>query len=169
MSWLTRTHYIFVDAAYGQGSAFSRASSGQSNLSRLYICVVCLQRFLSEESLGEHFKTVNNHGYINSCSKCGKVFKSPKGYDYHIKMQHGKKEGSVVCPVCGVSVYDKATLRTHMIKHSDVRRFECSKCGKTFKHKMSHSSHVKNCAGTKNFWKTREKFVMWEKHFLTLQ
>ena len=107
-------------------------------------CVVCNSAFRSEESLRDHFKEVNNHGYLKSCEKCGKVFKSFPGYKCHMQMQHGKKEGSMRCAVCGISVYNKHLLRQHMVKHN-LKTYSCKFCKKKFKRENYMLSHQKAC------------------------
>ena len=56
---------------------------------RIYLCPVCRIAYDSEQLLARHFKDVKNHGYANSCAKCGKVFKTKRGYQRHFRTKHG--------------------------------------------------------------------------------
>ena len=112
---------------------------------RVYRCSVCGLRYSSDVHLAFHFKRTDCHGYAGGCEKCGRVFKSRSGYDYHSKMTHGREDGRKRCTVCGKAMINLSALKLHMLSHSDSRQFACSYCGKTFKYPFHQKKHEGSC------------------------
>lgn len=49
---------------------------------------------------------------------------------------------SYICPECGLKLNTKRTLRQHMLKHSDFKRFKCNICGSEFKRTKTFKEHL---------------------------
>lgn len=47
-----------------------------------------------------------------------------------------------VCTICGQQLNSRATLRNHLLVHSDEKRHKCDYCGSTFKQSKSLKSHL---------------------------
>lgn len=76
-----------------------------------------------------------------SCKICFKGFSSKLGYDNHMKQRHGTRDQCFSCNVCEKMFPTSNMLTIHQRVHSDYRPFECSKCGKGYKHKKDLKTH----------------------------
>ncbi|KAH9504263.1 hypothetical protein Btru_064479 [Bulinus truncatus] len=78
------------------------------------------------------------------------------------KSHHKKKEKTNVCDVCGRGFAEKYTLNRHMLTHTHVKPFSCSKCNMSFSrsdglakhmgagHRRIDAHHCDVCGGTFN-------------------
>lgn len=78
------------------------------------------------------------------------------------KSHHKKKEKTNVCDVCGRGFAEKYTLNRHMLTHTHVRPYSCSKCNMSFSrsdglakhmttpHRRIDAHHCDVCGGTFN-------------------
>ena len=107
---------------------------------RFFRCSVCLFTCDSERLLALHFQQEDRHGYLLSCSKCGKVFNTQNRYDRH---KH------INCPVCCKSVSSESKLKQHMLWHQSQTesQFKCRICKKkkTFKYDKTRLRHELQC------------------------
>ncbi|CAG5123606.1 unnamed protein product [Candidula unifasciata] len=78
------------------------------------------------------------------------------------KSHHKKKEKTNVCDVCGRGFAEKYTLNRHMLTHTHVRPYSCTKCNMSFSrsdglakhmttpHRRIDAHHCDVCSGTFN-------------------
>ncbi|XP_058795929.1 zinc finger protein 845-like [Phymastichus coffea] len=104
-----------------------------------YSCALCdFNSKQSESELNEHMKTAHNmSGPIDAkkpvidliCKACDKVFKTKKGYLYHVKNVCGQQtHASFSCPQCDFTAKLKSDLEEHMDTHeNDVVDNSCDK------------------------------------------
>ena len=77
------------------------------------------------------------------CSECGDAFVQKKVLDDHMKYKHSE-ERNYVCEVkgCGKAFKSEANLRSHMISHSDEKKYQCPHCEKAYKTNRDRQTHV---------------------------
>ena len=78
------------------------------------------------------------------------------------KSHHKKKEKTNICDVCGRGFAEKYTLNRHMLTHSNVKPYSCTKCNMAFSrsdglakhmaagHRRIDAHHCDVCGGTFN-------------------
>ncbi|XP_052696067.1 hypermethylated in cancer 2 protein-like isoform X2 [Crassostrea angulata] len=76
-----------------------------------------------------------------SCKICFKGFSSKLGYENHMKQRHGTRDQCFSCNVCEKMFPTSNMLTIHQRVHSDYRPFECTQCGKGYKHKKDLKTH----------------------------
>lgn len=108
-----------------------------------YRCKICGMSCQSKLELQQHFKEVQNHGYVFICEICGKGYRSLQGYNTHKKMKHGSKSDLPSCKTCGKCFPAASNLLIHERSHSNEKPFVCGKCGKSYKHKQDLQLHLK--------------------------
>uniref|UniRef100_A0A182M3E2 Transcription factor grauzone n=2 Tax=Anopheles culicifacies TaxID=139723 RepID=A0A182M3E2_9DIPT len=123
---------------------------------------------LAEHIAESHKKDGSSNCVI--CDTCGKTFISKSNLNYHLTTHQPKVLHQVQCEHCGKWLKNKLCLRKHMLQHSQVRHgcdqcdyttvniqslqnhrrvqhtdikpFECSTCGKSFKLKSNLREHL---------------------------
>ncbi|XP_061153803.1 gastrula zinc finger protein XlCGF7.1-like [Syngnathus typhle] len=85
----------------------------------------------------------------NSCSECGKAFRSHAILNRHMKRHTGEKP--YACSACGKAFSRRDSLVSHMRSHTKEKTFTCSVCTKTFRHRQNLSTHRRSHNGKKRF------------------
>jgi uncharacterized Zn-finger protein len=105
---------------------------------RPYLCSNCGKSFSTKGALKEH-QIIHSDQYPYTCSYCPKKFKNlPRlktHEDIHDKTQY-------ICNICGISLNTKRTLKSHLVVHSDAKRFKCEYCGSSFKRSKALKNHL---------------------------
>ncbi|XP_026749287.1 zinc finger protein OZF-like [Galleria mellonella] len=74
------------------------------------------------------------------CDECPRMFTEKSKLVQHKSRIH-LKEKTVTCEICGFKVFNKESLRRHMVRHDDSRPFECEICKKAFQRKKTLDFH----------------------------
>uniref|UniRef100_A0A8D8N7D7 Zinc finger protein 728 n=1 Tax=Culex pipiens TaxID=7175 RepID=A0A8D8N7D7_CULPI len=124
-----------------QGGLKNHASRCNERVERrkFHTCEICSMEFLCPQTLEAH---MNKHNGIKpyKCKNesCGKHFYG-KGELYRHNMLCGKDKP--ICPLCGVQLSSKGTLKAHMETHAEEPVAGCDTCGKKFKSTKSLKRH----------------------------
>ncbi|XP_047997465.1 gastrula zinc finger protein XlCGF7.1-like [Leguminivora glycinivorella] len=124
---------------------------------RTHPCVICKEQ-LKPALRWRHME--ERHGWqAPTCPDCGKKFAYPWQVSAHQREVHNRLENlTYMCDECGAKFPSKERLKSHQIKHSDVKNYKCHKCSKAFKtitylkqHLVRHSKvkrHICDKCGT---------------------
>lgn len=104
-----------------------------------FTCEVCSENFTGSERLIFHRRL-----HLDSSSiwfhACLRQFTT----DFRKKCHEiDCKAVNYVCYLCGF-FQSKLDLKRHMAKHTGIKAYECSKCGKRWAHKVNLTRHEKN-------------------------
>ncbi len=58
-------------------------------------------------------------------------------------------QGLLNCPTCNKTFFTQSALTGHMAVHMDIQPFECSLCGKRYKHAKALQLHLEDHEGTR--------------------
>lgn len=93
-------------------------------------CPTCGQTFKTHLRYKSHLRT-----HVNALTKCPICNKELKSYRLrnHIRDVHESDHRPHKCSVCSEAFKTVKTLKTHLLRHSDERKYECRfKCKQTF-------------------------------------
>ncbi|XP_055606519.1 zinc finger protein 19-like [Uranotaenia lowii] len=76
---------------------------------------------------------------VYPCVECGETFKT---YDEMKSHSLIHPENHVVCEVCGVALKNAYSLKAHMERHEDSRKYSCEYCDYSANTKLSLKSHM---------------------------
>ena len=65
-------------------------------------------------------------------------------------------EGLLNCPTCNKTFFTQSALTGHMAVHMDIQPFECSLCGKRYKHAKALQLHLEDHDGTRQRFQCAE-------------
>ncbi|KAK3509914.1 hypothetical protein QTP70_019392, partial [Hemibagrus guttatus] len=82
----------------------------------------------SKANIQEHFE----------CFDCHKTYFTFSGLAKHRQLQCEKPFS---CPHCSRAFADRSNLRAHLQTHSDVKKYQCRRCSKTFSRISLLSKH----------------------------
>ena len=90
-------------------------------------------------------KTLDQHSF--PCTRCGRELRSLVKLKFHLERKHGiSVKIEQKCPVCENFFKSRKKLSTHMIHHTNDKRYRCEFCEKRFyrnthlkSHKLTHS------------------------------
>ncbi len=133
----------------------------RNHLSKGQVCEQCGEKFKDAKQLRIHsFRAHKNEAF--PCDKCPKVFDNPKSLKAH---QEIHSDYNLVCPECGKGFRRKMNFNSHLLSHSEERRFGCSDCDKWFKwrpHLIRHwraKGHAKGFVKSKTDGELKETFL----------
>ncbi|KAK3595913.1 hypothetical protein CHS0354_014756 [Potamilus streckersoni] len=110
------------------------------NQERIHKCELCPKSYISKRSLKEHLlEHVGEKNYV--CDLCGQRFLSAGRLWMHSKRWHPDENTSFACEICGKSFKMSASLRDHMVVHTEERPYECEICLKKFKRRSEIRAH----------------------------
>ncbi|XP_053688039.1 zinc finger protein 729-like [Sabethes cyaneus] len=104
-------------------------------------------RLAVERHKAVHLKRENR---TYTCSECAEVFKTYEEMRTH-SMNHPQNQ--VVCEVCGTSLKNAYSLKAHMERHEDIRKYCCEYCDYASNTKLALQAHMS--IHTKNGWNKR--------------
>ncbi|XP_055389754.1 zinc finger protein 836-like [Condylostylus longicornis] len=101
-------------------------------------CNSCTKTFESRECLREHSK-LHKEERKYKCPDCDKAFKHKQDLNVHSATHDGI---GCICQICGVKCKTKNVLRSHMVVHSDTKKYKCKFCSKEFKRSKEFKYHL---------------------------
>ncbi|XP_055624633.1 zinc finger protein 253-like [Toxorhynchites rutilus septentrionalis] len=84
------------------------------------------------------------------CSECEQVFRS---YDEMRSHSLSHPENQVVCEICGTALRNSYSLKAHMERHEDSKKYTCEYCDYASNTKLSLKAHMS--IHTKDNWNKR--------------
>ncbi|XP_046676859.1 zinc finger protein 184-like isoform X3 [Homalodisca vitripennis] len=114
-------------------------------------CDICQKSFSHQTSLKCHLQTHEEPTGKEKgypCGLCGKRLNHPSSVLYHREAEHNNGR-RFVCSKCGKSFKHKQLLQRHQLVHSDNRPFQCTLCSSSFKTKANLMNHHATHTGEK--------------------
>ncbi|XP_062533458.1 zinc finger protein 189-like [Armigeres subalbatus] len=111
---------------------------------KLFVCVICQQKFTNSGSLNLHTQFVH-HGIAYQCTECGKQFALRSRLERHAYVH--RSEYPYRCDECPMMFIQQYTMRKHKTKYhvpgapAQVIRF-CPYCNRAFNTKNSLRGHM---------------------------
>lgn len=112
-------------------------------------CPICSKQFPSTTKLNNHTKLLHEQKYCNSCQKCGKGFVKQSDYKTHLLSHSNEKKFK--CTECNKIYKSLSNLNQHKKMHNEKLPFNCTVCCKGFLRKENLESHLNNHNGIKPF------------------
>ena len=113
-----------------------------------YKCGKCDKMFKTRAGLSSHTTRFHSEGRPHQCDQCGKLFTRLGFLNLHKERRAGgrgchlARNKPVKCDVCGKSLFNRSSLKGHMLIHSGEKPNECTKCGKKFRCKGTLNVHM---------------------------
>ncbi|XP_022081145.1 telomere zinc finger-associated protein-like [Acanthaster planci] len=107
---------------------------------RMFICEVCGKDFKTEIILNVHRGTHEEGTY--PCEKCNYVGKTKMQLYSHQLVHIPRDKMTYKCDQCSWVGKRKSELSVHYRKHSTLKLYQCSGCGKSYKHKHALTRHM---------------------------
>ncbi|XP_062583129.1 zinc finger protein 892-like [Saccostrea cucullata] len=117
-------------------------------------CEICGNTFISLTSIKNHIERVHEKKYksVGFCAYCNENFIERYKYFKHMFTEHNeipKGMEKYQCSQCDFVTYQMGLLRTHELKHKELkgmeieRNYKCHECGKAFVTKVKRNNHLK--------------------------
>ena len=118
-------------------------------------CTKCLFKTKQKGALVRHLE--KSHGENPKgvtqiyCQYCWKSYTTRNGLKFHINKIHLKKS-EYKCETCGKIFLknEKSMYESHRTIHSQEKKYSCSKCERTFRHRFSLKRHQQTCERSRN-------------------
>ncbi|XP_059611133.1 uncharacterized protein LOC132258047 [Phlebotomus argentipes] len=111
---------------------------------KIFMCTLCPHICKTNTNLKLHMRMHSNERPYE-CALCGKKYKFMRSLKSHLLMVHDQnKQRTEVCKICDKGFFMKQALNTHIRERhkSDVSRYPCHVCGKTYATKGGVSVHM---------------------------
>ena len=107
-----------------------------------FLCDICGKYLKTKDNLQKHKKN-HTDGWKFPCRQCDRSFPYLNLLQLHIKKDHEHipvRRNGTKCKFCKTIIVD---MEMHLVKHHTItkNKFECSTCGKIFKHKQHLKVH----------------------------
>jgi len=110
-----------------------------------------VQCFRWHDRLKAHLLKSHNEGTWFTCDICQQKFATRGELKQHSRRRHERVK-PYVCSECPKRFCTSRELRRHHLVHSDVKRFSCGLCDKSFKHPGTVVKHFEKCAAELGFY-----------------
>ncbi|CAK1554351.1 unnamed protein product [Leptosia nina] len=137
-------------------------------------CGHCGEKFKDYRKKEEHLVSV--HGVVHKrpeCEACSRSFKNQKDYNLHIRRLH-LMDKRHKCPNCDMAFFTTGELKSHVVKHTGAKGFQCAVCHKSYGRRKTLIEHMRIHNNDKRFkcercgvafvQKCRWRGHMWTKH-----
>lgn len=113
-------------------------------------CELCSRSFRTKSHIQAHMRChiPQQSDKIYTCKYCNKQFQHPRIYQNHTRTHVDSRP--IICYVCGVTVHYSG-LRKHLLIHSDVKKYKCEICQRTFREKATLVIHTRTHTGEKPY------------------
>lgn len=128
----------YCDRKFSQRCSMRQHINGFHRQMRPYICDQCGRRCKTMAALNEH-QLVHTNECPFECEICHRRFKNKPRLKSHLETHTGSTH---ICPVCGLQLNTRRTLRAHLLVHSDEKRFKCQFCDAAFKRSKAFKNHL---------------------------
>jgi len=116
-----------------------------------YKCSLRNRSFSNADSLSEHESSLHNNGRPFDCRYCGKLFKSSRALNYHVRIHTDSKPYS--CTHCSDRLTWHVQLKTHLLKsHNEGTWLNCYICEKKFSQSVNLKMHLLRHGGVKPYF-----------------
>jgi KRAB domain-containing zinc finger protein len=106
-----------------------------------YKCGICQNKYKTKNGLVQHKLVHRDRGRFE-CRKCGKKFSKNWNLKVHIKRYHDDQKTKIFTP----------KQKSKNLTTSDLRnfseKFECDRCGRFFRRKLSMFNHFRDFCGS---------------------
>ena len=130
------------------------AESAVSLIKDVFPCLCCKSVFTTSEELvqniADHIIATEAEVrplqiYLYECHLCGEMSRSNKANTTHILDVHegGENQTVYTCEHCPTKFLKKEYLRSHMLTHSNILKYVCEVCGKSFRFVQGIKRHRK--------------------------
>lgn len=126
------------------------------------VCPYCDKKFSEPYQRKRHVEREHMNAKIK-CDECPKLFQCQQSLNYHKLTKHASDTAmSYRCEICQKTFVAKVTLDNHIkYKHTEVRKFECSKCDSRFKQRKNLNAHLLFAHGTnprkEDYWQDKAR------------
>ena len=105
-----------------------------------FVCPFCDERFLHHQTWMDHKKRHNGEMPSYQCDQCTKTFKHFKSLRWHMNTHTGQKP--FVCPHCDKAFRSLQIQKRHIAMHvMNELPFQCTSCNKGFRYASDLKSH----------------------------
>lgn len=98
-----------------------------------YHCDLCTSSYKAKRELKLHMLKTHLQIYNYSCNYCDRTFRNWNSRKYHVLTVHENGLIRHKCDICGKKFASKFKMTEHRATHSDIRKFQCELCDKTYK------------------------------------
>jgi len=116
-----------------------------------YSCRYCSDCFRRLDQLKRHLLKSHNEGTWFTCNICQQQFITRDNLKRHSLRRHEGVKPYVCCE-CPKRFCTSRELRLHHLVHSDVKRFSCGLCNRSYKFPRSVVKHFEKCAAELGFY-----------------
>ncbi|KAL0274937.1 UNVERIFIED_CONTAM: hypothetical protein PYX00_002953 [Menopon gallinae] len=115
---------------------------------RKYVCELCAKTFTTQSGLKTHRNAAHSTTGPIQCPECNKWLKNEDTFQKHQQLH---QNNTFPCSQCSKICNSSASLRSHMVKHSEERPYSCVTCRKSFKTKTHLKNHSLQHSGASNY------------------
>ena len=109
-----------------------------------YCCHVCGYKYNRPGELTRHMRKHSSN--VFPCTECNSEFRDSRLYRRHMMSIHGNdKPFHCTFPGCSYRGNKLSHIEKHLTIHSDVKAYDCNRCGKGFSQPNGLRSHMKSC------------------------
>lgn len=104
-------------------------------MKKSYICDLCSFSCNYASGLKDHKLRKHSESKMN-CKNCTRAFATVEDYD-----KHKCKKKMQICNVCGLQLTGSSRLSSHMLRHTNIFKYECKRCPAKYKSKAALDAH----------------------------